>query len=125
MEQAEVSDFHAASWQDVLEEPAEKLDDVTSEGSGTIGARFSVREGNDAVLEAEDSAVGNGDLEDVRGEVLEGSGGSRVGLAVDVPRGVPDLRIDALETLGFGHLLFENGTVDGRQGFDRDREVDS
>ena len=31
LEQAEVSDVHEASWQDVLEEPAEQLDDLESE----------------------------------------------------------------------------------------------
>ncbi len=85
METAEVSDVHAASGPDVWEEPAEKLDHLKAEGAGTVGARFAQGEGHETVLEADETLGGHGHLADGRGEVCEGGGGSRVGLAVDVP----------------------------------------
>ena len=69
--QAEVSDFHEAIGQDMLEEPAETLPGV--EGGAwacTTGADGGA--GHGALLEAHDAAVGDGDLEDRRGEVCEG-----------------------------------------------------
>ena len=45
-----------------------------------------------------------------------------IGLTVDVPRDSPDLGIDVLEQAGVAHLVFEDGAVDGGEGFDGDKE---
>jgi hypothetical protein len=46
-----------------------------------------------------------------------------IGLTVDVPGDRPDLRIDLLQQIGLAHGFFEERTVDGGEGFDRDKEV--
>ena len=57
-------------------------------------AWFSVGEGDDALLQADDTPVRDGDFEDVGREVFEGSGAIGSSLAVHVPGDVPDLGID-------------------------------
>jgi hypothetical protein len=47
----------------------------------------------------------------------------RVGLAVHVPGGVPDLWGDLFAKPGGVHLCFEEGAGDRRQGLDRHGEV--
>jgi hypothetical protein len=68
MEKTEVADFHEAVREHVLEEPADKLYDV--EGSAwACTAKFTVGEGDAVVFEAYDASVGDGDPEDIGGEV--------------------------------------------------------
>ena len=94
MEQAKMTDFHEAIGQDVLEEPAEKLHDVEMGGAWACTPRFTVGEGDRAVLERDDAAGGDGDPEDIRSEVGEGRVSVVIGLTVDVPGDVPDLWVD-------------------------------
>ena len=89
-----MTDFHEALGQDVLEAPAEKFHAVEMGDAWARAARFTVGEGNGAVLERHDAAVGDGALEDIGGEVWKGRGAVGVGLAVDVPVALPDERID-------------------------------
>ena len=123
MEQAEVADFHEAIGQDMLEEPAEKLHDVEVGGAEAGTAHFPVGEGDRAVREADETVVGDGDLEDIRGEVGEGGVAVVIGLTVDIPGDGPDLGVDVLQQAGVAHLFFEEGAVDGGEGFDGDKEV--
>ena len=123
MEQAEVADFHKTIGQDMGEEPAEKLHDVELGGAGAGTADFPVGEGDSTVLEAYDAAVGDGNPEDVGGEVGEGGMAMVIGLTVDVPRDGPHLGIDVLQQSGLAHLFFEERTVDRGEGFDGDKEV--
>ena len=123
MEKAEVADFHEAIGQDVLEEPAEKLHDVEVGGAWACTAHFPVGEGDRAVLERDDAAVGDSDLEDIGGEVGEGGVAVVIGLTVDVPGDGPDLGVDVLQQSGLAHLFFEERAVDGGEGFDGDKEV--
>ena len=44
-------------------------------------------------------------------------------LTVDVPGDGPDLGIDVLQQAGLAHVCFEEGAVDGGEGFDGDKEV--
>ena len=125
MQKAEVADLHKAIGQDMLEEPAEKLHGVAVGGSGACTARLTIGEGDGTVLERDDAAVGDGDPEDIGGEIREGGVSVWIGLTVDVPGDVPDLWVDALQQSGFGHLLFPHGAVDGREGFDGDKEIGS
>ncbi len=48
-----------------------------------------------------------------------------IGLAVHVPGDGPDVRVDVFEPLRLLHLLFEDASVDGRQGLNMDKEVSS
>ena len=125
MQKAKVTNFHEAIGQDMLEEPADKLHDVEVGGAWACTARFTIGEGDGAVVELDDATVGDGDPEDIGGEVLEGRVAVWIGLTVDVPGGVPDRWVDVLQQSSFGHLLFANGSVDGGEGFHRDQEVGS
>ena len=125
MEKAEVADFHKAIGQDVLEEPPEKLHDVEVGGAAACTAHFTVSEGDGTAREANETVVGDGDLEDIRGKVGEGGVAVVIGLTVDIPRDGPDLGIDVLQQAGLAHLGFEERAVDGGEGFHGDKEVGS
>jgi hypothetical protein len=113
MEKAEMTDFHEAIGQDVLEEPTEKFHDVEVGGAWARTARFTVGDGDGAVLERNDAAVGDGDLEDRGGAVCEGRVAVGVGLAVDVPVDVPDQWVDLCQQSSLVHIFFEARTVNG------------
>jgi hypothetical protein len=112
MEQAEMADLHKAIGQDMLEEAADKLDGVEMSRTGAGTTHFPVGEGDGAVGEAHDTAVGNSDPEDIRGEVSEGGVAMVLGLTVDVPGDGPDLWVDMLQEAGVVHVFFEDGAVD-------------
>ena len=113
MEKAEVADFLKALGQDMLEEPADKFEDVKASGAEAGTAHFPIGEHDRAVLEAHDAAVGDGDLEDVGGEVGEGGVAVVVGLTVDIPGDGPDLGGDLLQQTAVAHLFSEQVAVDG------------
>jgi hypothetical protein len=123
MEKAAVADFHEAVRQDVLEEPADKFHDLQGRGAEADTAHFPGGEGARAVLQADQTMVGDGDLEDLGGQGGAGGMAVVVGLTVDVPRGGPDLRVDLLQQPGLVHGVFEEGAVDRGERFDRDKEV--
>src|SRR5262245_40252550 len=91
MQKAEVTDFHEAIREDMLEEPTDKLHGVEVDGSWACTARFTIGESDGAVLERDDAAIGDRDPEDIGGEVFEGGVSIVMGLTVDVPGDVPDL----------------------------------
>lgn len=62
--QAQVSDFHQAIGPDMLAESADHLDGIEVGGARSCTAGFARRERDGAVLEGDDAAVGDGDLED-------------------------------------------------------------
>jgi hypothetical protein len=74
MAKAEVADFLQALGQDMLEEPAEKFHAVEVGGAQAGTPHFPVREGDRTVRERDQAVVGDGDLEDIRGEGGEGGG---------------------------------------------------
>jgi hypothetical protein len=102
MQKAEVAVFHEAIGQDMLEEPAEKLPDVELGGSWAGTSRFTIGEGDGAVVEAHDTSVGDGAPEDIRGKGGEGRGAVCIGLTMDIPRDVPSLWVDMLQQPGLG-----------------------
>lgn len=118
-------DFHKAIGQDMLKEPTEKLHDVEVGGAWAGTAHFTGGEGDRAVLERDNAAIGDGDPEDIRGEVGEGRVAVVISLTVDVPRDGPDLGGDVLQQSGLAHVFFEQSAVDGGEGFDGDKEVGS
>ena len=88
---AKMAYLHEARGQDMLQEPAHTLQDVELGGARACASGFAVRARDDMVLERDNTAVGDGHFEDLRGEILQGCGAVRVDLAVHVPGGVPDL----------------------------------
>ena len=115
-------DFHKAIGPDMLKEPAEKRHDVEVGGAWAGTPHFTVGEGDRAVRERDNAAIGDGDPEDIRGEGGEGGVAVVIGLTVDVPRDGPDLGIDVLQQATVAHLFFEEGAVDRGEGFNRDKE---
>ena len=113
MQKAEVADFLKAIGQDMLEEPADKLDDVQVCGAEACTAHFPVGERDRVVREADDALVGDGDLEDIGGKGGEGGMAVVMGLRVDVPGDGPGLGIDLLQETGLAHVFFEQRAVDG------------
>ena len=110
---AAVSDLHAAIGHDMLEEPAETLHGVEGGGAWACTAGLTGGAGHGALLEAHDAAVGDGDCEDIRGEVCAGRVAVGVGRAVHIPVGVPDQWVEVGQALSVVHLLCEDGAVDG------------
>jgi hypothetical protein len=123
MPEAEVSDFHEAFRENVLEEAAEKLHGVERGGAWSSTARLAVGERDGAVFESHEAPVGDGDPEDIGGKVLESRVAISSRLRVDVPGEVPDVWVDVLEQSGLAHVFLEKGAVDRREGFDGDEEV--
>jgi hypothetical protein len=109
----------------MLEEPADKLHGIEGGSAWASTSRLTVGEGDSAVLEAYETSIGDGDPEDIGGEVLEGRVAIVARLRVNVPGDVPDLWVDVLEQSGLAHIFFEDGSVDGREGFHGDKEVGS
>ena len=107
----------------MLEEPAEKLHDVEVGGAETGAAHFPVGERDGMVREADETMVGDGNFEDIGGEVGEGRVAVVIGLTMDIPGDGPDLGINLLQQTGVAHLFFEDGAVDGGERFDRDKEI--
>jgi len=118
-------DFHKAIGQDMRKEPAEKLHDVEVGSAEACTTHLTGGEGDRAVRERDNAAVGDGDLEDRRSEGGEGGVSVVMGLTVDVPGDGPDLGGDVLQQSGLMHVFFEEGAVDGGEGFDGDKEVGS
>ena len=116
-------DFLKALGQDMLKEPPEKRYAVELSGAEAGTADFPVGEGDRAVLQVDETVVGDGHLEDIRGEVRQGGVAVVVGLTVDIPGDAPDLGGDVLQHASVAHLCFEEGAVDGGEGFHRDKEV--
>jgi hypothetical protein len=113
MEKAEVTDFHEALRENVLEEPADELDGIERGGSWARTSRLAVGEGDGTLVESHEATVGDGDPEDIGGEVGEGCVAIGTRLRVDVPGKIPDLWVDVLEPSGLAHIFFEEGSVDG------------
>ena len=68
---------------------------------------------------------GDGDFEDIGGEVFEACLRGRDGLRVDVPVDEPDFRGDLIEEAGFNHLIAELSSKDFGESFDGEIEVGS
>jgi hypothetical protein len=97
MPKAEMTDFHEALGQNVLQEPADTLDDVKSGGSRSSTSRFAVGDGDGTVVESHETPGGDGDPKDIRGEVWEGCIAIGTGLRVDIPRDIPEVWIEVIQ----------------------------
>jgi hypothetical protein len=122
MEQAEVADCLKALGQDVLEAPAETLRGVEVGGAGAGPAHLPRGARDHAVLQADETVVGDGDVADIRGEGGEGGVAVVVRLTVDMPGDGPDLGSALLQQTGVAHRIFAERTGDGRERLDRDKK---
>lgn len=86
---------------------------------------FAIADEDGTVLDFQDARVGDGDFEDVRGEVFEACFAGTDGLGVDVPVDLPDFRGDFLEEASFFHGVAELGFEDHGESFYGEIEVDS
>ena len=123
VEEAVVADLHEAFGKHVLEESEDELGGTEGHGSPSIGVGLLVAEEDGMVADLQDSAVGDGDAEDVWGEVLDGAGAVSHGLGVDDPGDVPDLGPDLLKKPCFFHLMLELGPVEDGEGLDGEEEI--
>jgi len=90
-----------------------------------VAVRFSVADEDSAVLDFQDSRVGDGHPEDVGGKVPEACFTGTYGLGIDVPIGLPELGGDLIEETGFFHSIAELGFKDQGEGLDGEIEIDS
>ena len=85
---------------------------------------FAIADEDGTVLDFQDSRVGDGDFEDVRGEVFEACFTGTDGLGVDVPVGLPDFMGDLIEETGFFHFIAKLGFEDLGESSDGEIEID-
>lgn len=121
----EVPDLHESRGEDMLEEAPNELHDVEVDRSVTCASVLSMLEGNDAIFDFDDPAVGDGHFEDIRGKILQRSGAISNGLTVYDPVGFPDLCLELRKETGLIHLFFELCAEDRRKGLDGDIEIGS
>jgi hypothetical protein len=115
--------LHTAIGHDMREEAAETLDGVERGRTGAGTTHVPVGEGDGAVGEAHETAVGESDPEDRRGEGSKGGGALVRGLTVDMPGDGPHLGVDLLQEAGVVHVFFEDGAGERGEGFYGDKEV--
>ena len=106
------------------EEAADELHDLKSESSGSLAVGFAVANEDRAVMDTQDARVGDGDFEDVGGQVFESGLTGAHGLRVDVPIGLPDFGGDLIEEFGLLHEIAELGSKDFRQSLYGKKEID-
>ena len=86
--------------------------------------RFAIANKDRAVLDLEDTRIGDSHSEDVGGKVLEACFTGADGLGIDIPVDLPDLRGDLIEETGFSHCIAELGLEDLRESSDGEIEID-
>lgn len=97
----------------MVEEAAHTLQDVKAGGAWSGTAGCALGEGDDAVLEADHAAVGDGDFADVRCAVLQGGVTVWMGVTRHIPGRFPDLGLKLCKLPGLAHLLCDERAVDG------------
>ncbi len=107
-----VTDLGKAPRQDVVEEAVDEFLGWYTHVAELLGAVVAITEGDLAVLEGFDPAVGDGDPEDIARQVLQDLGAGSGVLGVDDP-GLPphlsgDLVIEAQGLEGIAHLGAED-----------------
>jgi hypothetical protein len=125
MEQAAMTDLHAAIGHDVLEAPAEQCQDVEGGGAWACTARLTGGEGDGAVCAAHETSGDASDPEARGGEGCAGGVSVVLGLTVDVPGDVPARWVDVLQPSGCAHRLLPHGAGDGGEGLHGDKAVGS
>ena len=86
--------------------------------------RFLVANEDSTVLDFQNSRVGDGDFEDVRGEVFEACFTGTHGLGIDVPVELPDLGRDLIEETVLLHFIAKLRFEDNGESSDGEIEID-
>jgi len=89
-----------------------------------VAVRFAVANEDRAVLDFQDSRIGDGHSEDVGGKVFEACFTGTDGLGIDVPVDLPDFRGDWVEETGLFHFIAELGFEDLGKSSDGEIEID-
>ena len=89
-----------------------------------MAVRFAVANEDGAVLDFQDSRIGDGHSEDVGGKVFEACFAGTDGLGIDVPVDLPDFRGDLIEETGLLHFIAELGFEDFGESSDGEIEID-
>jgi hypothetical protein len=100
-EQAEVTDFNEAGWQDVEQEAADELDRIEGHDlDAVVMLGVAPAKAHLAVAKIEESAVGDGDTMGVAGQILQDMLGTAEGwLGADHPRLVAQQKQQGVERL--------------------------
>ncbi len=85
-----VADFDHASWQNMLEETVEELVRGKHDAPHCLSAIVAVAEADLTIVERFQSAVGDGDAEDVAAEIVEDLSTAPGRFAVDDPVFLPE-----------------------------------
>lgn len=109
----------------MLQEAANELDNIESQDSGTPAVRLAITNEHGTISNTDDARVGDGDFENVGGEILESGLAGAHRLAVDVPVDVPDWGRNLLKQFGLFHQIAELGSKDFGESFDGEKEIDS
>jgi len=85
-----MTDFHCATWKNVLEESPDEFDSRQSDPSYLLGAVIAIAEADHAVVDEFQTAVGYGDAEHVASEVIENLVTTAGVLGMNDPLFLPD-----------------------------------
>ena len=121
--EAVIADLREAAREDMLEKPAEELRTGERGAADLTGTVVAVTEGDLAVVDAFDPAVGDGDAKQVTAQIGQDGGAGAGRLAVNDPVGVPNFRRGLIEESGAVQGIADFGAEDGRESADRDEEA--
>jgi hypothetical protein len=113
MQNADVTHCHEAVGHDVREAPAETLQGVEGDGAWPCTAGRMGGAGPGAVLARDDTVLGDGHFEDIRGEGLQGGVGVWSSLTMDMPGDGPSLWGDVLQQSSLSPVIFAERTGEG------------
>ena len=94
MQKAVITNLHKAGRQHMLQESTHKFHDIQGHGSPAVGFMFTVFEKDFSIFELYNTAIGNGDFENIGSEVLETMLASADGLTVNDPILIPDIGVN-------------------------------
>ena len=98
----------------MLQEATDELDNIEGQDSRSFTVGLAVANEDGAVLDVDDTRVGDSDFENVGSQVFEASFAGRYRLRVDVPVDVPDISRDSIQEFCLLHQIAELGLEDFR-----------
>jgi hypothetical protein len=122
-EEAEVAYLHEAFWEDMLKETVDEF--IGREGAelDLAGVGRAIAEGDLVVLELDETAVGDGDAEDIGGQVFEGRASIANGFAMDNPLMFPGRGRQGAGERRLLECVEELGSEDLGKGLHREEET--
>ena len=120
---AVVSNLHKACRQNMLQEPANELHYMKFHCAPSLALRFIVAYPDIETVKFDDATVGDGDFEDVRGQVVDNCSAVSHSLAVDIEVVGPDHRIDCIEQAEAFEFMTKLCSEDSGHGLYRGKEI--